>query len=84
MLHYTQPQCDLLKFSAKHNSKTTLSYDYKESFMAEYPSLPAWWLNELHSSSMPYAPSPAIQRNWYRECHSDITVERIYQEIFAT
>lgn len=25
MLHYTQPQCELFEFSAKHNSKATLS-----------------------------------------------------------
>lgn len=44
----------------------------------------AEWAAPSNTSYMPYASLPALQRNWYRECHSDIAVEHIYQEIFAT
>jgi len=36
-----------------------------------------------NTSYMLHAALPSLQRNCYRECHSDTTVEHIYQEIFA-
>lgn len=47
-------------------------------------SMMAAWAASSNTSYMPYASLPALQGNWYRECHSDIAVEHIYQEIFAT
>lgn len=97
MLHYTQRQHELFKFSAEHNSKTTFSRHqamivrrvlqentFRHGWISFPTSVMAEWAAPNNISYMLYASLPALQRNWYRECHSNTAVEHIYQEIFAT